>query len=149
MKYPKFIDLEEPINDLDLDEAQAAMGVTLPSDLRQHYLKYNGGRPAKNCFPFKSGLYEVRWFFPVKYGKRPTQTLEGVYSLVNDVVPEGLIPFTDDSGGNLYCYSTAEATKHSICYWDHEQYNTPSHGVTVIAPSLQAFLQGLVKDPDL
>jgi hypothetical protein len=75
----------------------------------------------------------------------PDETLEGSYNLVSDALPEGLIPFCDDSAGNMYCYSTAKPTMHAICYWNHELYKEPNRGVKVIAPSLQAFLEGLVK----
>jgi hypothetical protein len=148
MKYTKFIDCDPSVGSSDLDAAEITMGISLPPDLRQHYLKYNGGRPVKTCYPFGAELYEVRWFYPIKHGD-PESTLEATYRRVSKVLPIRMIPFTDDSGGNLYCYSTAGPTMHSICYWDHEQYNTPNHGVTVLAPSLQAFLEGLVKDPDI
>jgi len=143
-----FRDCAAQINNDDLDAAEVSMGVILPSKLREHYLLQNGGVPDKTCYPFEGDLYSVRWFFPIKYGV-PTRTLEATYARVADAIPAGLIPFTNDGGGNLYCYSVKQPTMHSICYWDHEMSDEPDEAITVLAPSLKAFLEALIKHPYL
>jgi len=150
MSYPKFKNCKKPISNDDLNAAEVAMGLIIPNDLRLHYLKYNGGSPVKTAFPLDDDYYVVRDFFPIRYGilGLATQTLEGTYFLVNDVIPEGLLPFADDGAGNLFCYGTAKANIHSIWHWNHEEDDDPDWRLRLIAPSFQEFLEGLVKRPN-
>ena len=150
MSYQNFKNCEPPITNDDLNAAEVEMGVILPSDLREHYLKYNGGSPVHRSFRVDDYYYVLRDFFPVKYGilDDPTDTLEGTYDLVKDAIPEGLLPFADDGAGNLFCYGTSKENMHSIWYWDHEENDDPDLQLEFLAPSLQSFLEGLVEDPD-
>ena len=145
MAFPKFEGCKDAINNNDLDEAEACLGVILPHDLRQHFLKYNGGWPASSCFPFHGEHFEVKQFYSIKHG---LLTLERMYDPSGAETPAGLIPFACDSAGNEYCYSVVNPTMHSICIVDHEDYQDPDQGVTILAPSLQAFLEAFVPDPD-
>jgi len=145
MSFPEFARCQPAINNYDLDEAEATMGIILPFDLRQHYLEYNGGSPYPCTYAFDDDFYEVNMFFPIKYG---ISSVEKTYNDTKNAVPPGLLPIAYDSGGNLYCYSLVKPTIHSICYWDHEFYNDADHGVTVLAPSLQVFLEALAPGPD-
>jgi len=153
MSFPKFEDCKTEVNNRDLDEVEARLGIVLPSDLRQHYLKYNGGSPVPSFYKSGDNYYWVRGFLPIKYGitDDPELTLEAYYAdlvLDDPRIPEGLIPFADDPGGNMYCYGIGKANMHSISFWEHEFFDDPDQGLTVIASSLHEFLNGFERHPE-
>jgi hypothetical protein len=145
MSFPLFVDCQPAINDADLDEVESVLGFVLPQDLRKHYLKYNGGKPRPNCYPFEDDFYEVRDFCSIKYGG--DHSLVGWYRLMGDAIPKGMIPFSFDSANCHYCYSVRKETMHSVCYWNDGYYAQSSEDITVIAPSLHDFLSAFIRHP--
>jgi cell wall assembly regulator SMI1 len=95
----------------DIRGAESEVGLPFPADFKQHYLRYNGGIPALPCYPATEEWepLEVSTFFPIKYHAAENDAkrtlVEGKYNFMRerDVIPEGLLPFAGDHGGNFFC----------------------------------------------
>lgn len=85
----------------DLDRIEKKFHVKIPAEVRKHYLMYNGGYPKKPVFTDKNGEeYIVDWFIPVRRGKgRSIEKTLGFLREDDGVIPEWLIPFADEDGG--------------------------------------------------
>ena len=151
MSFPQLRDCKPHVDDKELDEVEALLGIILPHDLRSHFLKYNGGKPKPEYFQVDDDFYMVRGFFSVKYGIAgdPDLTFEKSYQRLSNHIPEGLIPFADDAAGNLFCYSVNKESMHNIFFWEHEFYDDDDQGLRKLAPNLHVFLNGFAQDPDV
>ena len=119
----KFTDTEEQLTEQDMRLIEQDLGVTIPSQLRAHYLGLNGGTPEKTVFCDKSGSYdgvEIRDFIPMLYNKSfedaPEYTLNGTAKLewMENTLPKHLLPFAMDWGGNYICINL---TTEEIVYF--------------------------------
>jgi len=75
-------------------------------------------------------------------------TMEGVYAVAGAAIPKDVVVFAYDRADNFYGCCVAGPNLHSICYLSHESYYDPDRYVTILAPSLQTFLEAFVPDPD-
>lgn len=122
------------------------LGFPLPEELREHYLRFNGGQPVPNLFPKDGELYEVHDFYPVRYG----HSLEEAYRNVvigNKWFPSHLIPIACDPGGDLFCYSVKPSELGAIYLHQSDYYDDPERAVVFLAKDLATFLAALVTDP--
>lgn len=118
MKNNQFRGCSQPIENSDLDACEKALKRMLPRDFRQHYLKYNGGIPEDNLFPGNDEWepLEVTDFYPVKYKKsaadHESSLLIEHYHLMRakEVIPDGMLPFACDPGGNFFCLDLDDGT---------------------------------------
>ncbi|KFN02010.1 WXG100 family type VII secretion target [Bacillus clarus] len=120
-------------------------------DFKEHYLTYNGGEPERYVFVDEDGEeYIVTQFIPIKYDEESGRNLE--YCLdtlrVGKVLPDWLIPFADETGGDLYCFSLKEGEEGSIYYWSHEYEfgEDPEEHVFYLTNSLKTFIDSMVED---
>nr|WP_279286776.1 SMI1/KNR4 family protein [Anaerotruncus sp. 1XD42-93] len=86
-----------------LDRIEQKFHVKIPAEVREHYLAYNGGYPEKPVFAGGDGEeYSVDWFIPVWDGKeRPMEKTLGFLRADDGVIPDWLLPFAEEGGGNL------------------------------------------------
>jgi hypothetical protein len=146
-KATKFQHSKKALTVADLNEVERALGIKLPEDLRRLYLQTNGGRPIDSYFVIKGTEYIFNDFFPIKYGKG--STLEECYqSLAEDrIIPRHLVPFANDPGGNLYCFSTASEKFGSVWFWDHEAVDR-RRSSTRLTSSVAELFAALGPSPD-
>jgi hypothetical protein len=120
MTNNRFHGCSQPIGDADLDACEALLGRKLPDDFRQHYLRYNGGIPAKALFPANCDweALEVAGYYPIR---RKQGTTEPQFSLLIEhyhlmctkkVIPVSILPFAFDPGGNFFCLDLHEGSVH-------------------------------------
>lgn len=66
----------------------------------------------------------------------------------DEAIPNRLIPFADEDGGNLFCFSVREEDYGAIYYYDHEfEYGEdPEDHVTYLAESITIFINSLVEE---
>ena len=64
----------------------------------------------------------------------------------DEVIPDWLVPFADEEGGNLFCFSVRETDSGSIYYYDHEfEYgDNPEKHITYLAESMKVFIDSLI-----
>ena len=136
----------------DLDRIEQKFQVTIPQELREHYLAYNGGRPERTVFTGKDGEeYFVDLFIPVRERyKRPLEKRLELLRADDGVIPDWLIPFAEEGGGNLFCFSVRESDPGAIYYYNHEfEYGEdPEEHITWLAESLTAFLNALTENEE-
>ena len=136
----------------DLDRIEQKYHVKIPSEIREHCLAYNGGYPEKPVFTDKNGNeYSVDLFIPVRDGKkRPMEKTLELLRADDDVIPDWLIPFAEEDGGNLFCFSVRESDFGAIYYYDHEfEYGEdPEEHITWLSESITAFINALTENED-
>ena len=136
----------------DLDRIEQKFHVKIPADVREHCLAYNGGYPQKPVFTDKNGdEYIVDMFIPVRdRKKRPMEKTLELLRADDDVIPDWLIPFAEEDGGNLFCFSVRESDFGAIYYYDHEfEYGEdPEEHITWLAESITAFISALTENED-
>ena len=136
----------------DLDRIEQKFHVKIPADVREHCLAYNGGYPEKPIFTDKNGNeYSVDLFIPVRDGKkRPMEKTLELLRADDDVIPDWLIPFAEEDGGNLFCFSVRESDFGAIYYYDHEfEYGEdPEEHITWLSEAITAFINALTENED-
>lgn len=136
----------------DLDRIEQKFHAKIPKEIREHCLAYNGGYPPKPIFTDKNGVeYSVDLFIPVWDGKK--RSMEKTLELLradDNVIPDWLIPFAEEGGGNLFCFSVRESDFGAIYYYDHEfEYGEdPEEHITWLAESITAFINALTENED-
>lgn len=135
----------------DLDRIELKFHIKIPADIRKHYLAYNGGYPERAAFTDENGeQYLVDSFIPVRNGKG--RSVEKTLGLLreDDAIPDWLIPFADEDGGNLFCFSVRASDFGSIYYYDHEfEYGeNPEEYVTYLAESITVFINSMIEEDD-
>lgn len=75
-----------------------------------------------------------------------------ILRLLNDekIIPTWLIPFADEEGGNLFCFSVREKDKGAIYYYTHEFEfgDNPENHIVYLTQSLFDFINSLVEYDD-
>lgn len=138
----KILESKQPISLNDIKYIENKYKFSMPEDIKKHYLKYNGGYPEKSMYTADDGEeFIVEWFIPVKRedGRNDLDSVLGILREDN-TIPNWLIPFADEAGGDLYCYSLRENELGAIYYWSHEFDNT-----VYITKSLETFLNNMVE----
>lgn len=130
----------------DLQQAEFSMGVVLPKDLKEFYLKNNGGRSTRNLFELNGNDYKVNEFLTIKYGP---DTIEETYKDIfveNAEMPNQLVPFASDAGGDYFCFDTAKESYGRIVFFESEYYDNLSRAVIELASSFSEFTTKLNTD---
>ncbi|WP_052733016.1 SMI1/KNR4 family protein [Hymenobacter terrenus] len=158
MEPNSFIGTKEPASLADIEAIEREYEFTLPDDYKAHILQHNGGWPRYKSFLqlSENGEQVVRKisdFKSIKYGGTTLErSLKSLYSeLHND-----LVPFGTETGGDLFVLSVGPEDYGAVYYVSHESYKPPKRkemsqprqygkGVSFLAPSFTAFLDGLVE----
>ena len=82
--------------------------------------------------------------------KRPLEKRLELLRADDGVIPDWLIPFAEEGGGNLFCFSVRESDPGAIYYYNHEfEYGEdPEEHITWLAESLTAFLNALTENEE-
>lgn len=148
MYLNKILGTKDNILETDLQELEKRFNFKFPSTIRDHYLLYNGGYPEKSLYVGNDSKdYVVDYFIPVKNEKGQSQF--SILPLLNDekIMPKWLIPFADEEGGNLFCFSISEKDNGAIYYYNHEfEYGeNPENHIMYLSESLPDFINSLVE----
>ena len=118
----------------------------MPKEIKNHYLKFNGGTPQKSLF-IKDGIeYEINYFYSICYGE--SMLLEKAISLLdNNTFPKWLIPLADDLGGNIFAYSVRDKDYGCIFFYYHEfDYGENlEDNITLLSDSFSFFYNNLIE----
>jgi cell wall assembly regulator SMI1 len=143
-----FDDVAPPLSQEDLQAAERAIGFGLPSDLRRHYLKWNGGIPRRDTHVDSDGIERgVQEFIPIKHHPEGWTIENKILDLVQTrkLIPDTLVPFAVDYGGNFFCVSRED---QSVVYYAMDTWVDARKARPVrIASSLEEFIDGLVERP--
>jgi 7-cyano-7-deazaguanine synthase len=161
MKSNEFTKCKKTLCESDLSAVEHHLRIKLPTDLRQHYLRYNGGKPENTCWVFANREYddiEVRDFIPIRYtkdfGDDPDFTAEGRAreGWAGNTLPNNLFPFAFDWGGNYFCvdHQTSAIYYYLRDVWSEKLSAEKNFEINTrfMANSLSEFLNGLVPGED-
>jgi hypothetical protein len=107
MKNNLFHGCSQPIEETELDVCEAVLAHRLPGEFRQHYLKNNGGVPEDGLFR-GTGEWEpleVAGFYPI-----PILAEHYHAMCAKRVIPDRMLPFAYDPGGNFFCLDLHEGS---------------------------------------
>lgn len=142
---------KSPLSELDIMRVENRLGIRLPHDLREHYLRHNGGIPHPQFFPKDGDAYEVRNFLPMNIEDPIGLTFEDAYVSMVDQTPEdpqGYIPFAIDPAGDMFLYSVRPESFGNIMFISHEDYQDPDRYIVFFAPTLEQFINSLTELPE-
>ena len=111
------------LNNNDFIQIESKYNFKFPKEVKELYMEFNGGEPEKYIYIDEDGDdYVVQKILSIKYSEKFTNTLEGyIESFRRDnIIPNWLIPFGYDPGGNIYCFSLQNDEFGTIYFWDHE-----------------------------
>ncbi|MFJ9844849.1 SMI1/KNR4 family protein [Kitasatospora sp. NPDC101155] len=133
----------------DIRDVEQAIGVSLPEDLRRHYLWGNGGFAIRSEFilPERGLEYDVAEWDSMKYLRSAEGVLfEDTYRrLVRDrkLIPDQLIPFAVNGGGDFFCMDRAT---QGIVFYVMDYCAEPEVAIRHLTGSLREFLDILVTE---
>lgn len=140
------------ITEEDIISTEVELSIKFPRSFTDFYKFVNGGYFVKNCW--KTGddiVYIVGQILPIKFPiATSSMTLENSFNLLKSrgLLPNNLIPFAVDLGGNYFCISV----ENEVIYWlDHEISFTDDHNdaPVFIAPNMKSFVEGLLLEEDV
>ncbi|GIM50344.1 SMI1/KNR4 family protein [Capnocytophaga stomatis] len=100
----EFSQTEQKLTSADMDDFERKIGLKLPQDFKEHYLKFNGGYPSFEYVKGLRNIFTINGFDSIKYGALPIE------KLIDDFRESGVdfnnkIPFANDNGDNIFLIS--------------------------------------------
>ena len=144
----------DPIPDHIVNAAEAILGVSLPESYKKLAQRYPGGSPDKSEFKVKLSDQGRTWSSCIGgLLSLDPRKIDNVFACLvglsrEDGLPQGLIPISDDGGGDLICldYRFVHEGPPSVVYWAHELGG--ENGIIAIASSFDEFLEILEQEAD-
>lgn len=136
---------EKAISEQDIKDLENRFKLKLPKELREFYLKFNGGYPEKREFVLKNGKrIGIHSFYSVKFGKTTLEkTLNDFLTDEPVFFPQNMIPFAYDPGAFIFCIATDEENKGNVFFWQHTKLGTDKE-LLFLSSSLNKFLDSLI-----
>ena len=161
MEPNPFIGTRDAVAPAVLEAVEQKYGFTLPPDYKAHVLQHNGGWPERRTFiqvdeDGENVERRISNFKPFGQGKGSFE--RNLESLRDQLHPD-LVPFGSETGGDQFCLSVGPEDYGAVYYVAHEFYTPPKKkdrkiprqygkGVSFLAPSFTAFMEGLVNVPE-
>jgi len=144
MKIDWFEPTEDPIDPRQIDGAEAPLGIRFPvsyrSVLADHHNSYGDADFAVPGTAYGASI--GHWL-----SLRPWDQ-ESVWSSLStwpeNQLPQTVIPFGQDGGGNCICFDYRSGADPSVAVWYHELSGTD--GLVTVAPTFDNFV-GLLRAP--
>ncbi len=145
---------EKSISDVDLDAFESFLGSTLPADFRTHYLKYNGGVPARVWWDSldEHAPCMVTEFKSINTGKHNIATFT---QKLRDkgVLPPHFLPFAGGESGSCFCLDLQNGT---VLHYTPDKFDAErslednvKRAQRKLSRSLNEFVKGLVTEKEL
>lgn len=88
------------------------------------------------------GTTFIAWFLSADDKNPKSGYILGRLRTLGSDIPDRIIPFARDPGGNLFCFDYRSSETPSVVFWDHEAASTNS-SIFHVAESFEAFLAAL------
>jgi hypothetical protein len=140
---------KQSLSATELNGVLDELGIDVPDDLKKHYLASNGGIPKRNLFQQGRSIHILQEFLPVKYASRGFRFEDTVRNLKleRNVLPEHLIPFAVDPGGDYFCISNRREDFGHIFIYRGESRS--DRACQWLAKSIRDFIEQMVSEDDL
>jgi cell wall assembly regulator SMI1 len=144
-------DCQDGADDADIRFVEEQFGIIFPIDFVECVKKCNGGNPKRSDFKYVDPDWGPRVscvgaLLSFDLGRR-YNILESC-KLLSGQLPENIIPFAEDGGGNYICFDYREkpdSNSPKVVYWHHEKQLEKS--ITYLSESFTDFLARLF-EPD-
>lgn len=121
-------DSQEPVLEEEIVDLERMISAQLPFDFKQFLKAHNGGYVQRNIsFPIHDnqhgdmGLLREFYYLKPKRSYRDLGDIRNKISVFKDRMPQHLVPFACDPGGNQLCLSVREKDYGTIYFWAHEE----------------------------
>lgn len=153
---------EKEITISDVEQIEKELKIKMPSQLKDFILKCNGGMPENNAWLDPDDEYDyvaIHELIPIKYYNKfdndKNYLMDGITKNLwnRKLLPETLLPFAKDAGGNYFCinlandkiyYYTLDTWSDQLSLTDNYKQNT-----RFLCNSFNEFISGLVCEDDL
>lgn len=161
-----------PINEIDLCDLEAKLGIPLPSQLRSYYLRWNGGIPFPSSIPMNKSVWVRLHWKPGTEAARvgPATGFEGLYKINSSIpgtdflstwndfkhrIPHDCLCFARDPGGSQFLIGIKEHNLGKIYLWERSYQANLGAGeipgydnIADVADSFVEFLLALREEPN-
>lgn len=143
---PGFDLSESPVSPAMLDGAELVLGISFPDTFRTIACQYDGASGSA-AFPvpgvqnlsgigswlsYRPWLPQSVWFWLSNWSEHE--------------LPNTVVPFAEDGGGNLMCLDYRAGPIPSVARWFHEL--SGADGLFTVAESFEQWLETVVPDPE-
>lgn len=122
------------------------LNISIPSDVVDFYIKNNGGFCERNTFFIGDEGYKVNEFLSFGVGESSIETSYQVVFIENKEMPDYLVPFAVDAGGDYFCFDTSRDGFGRIFFFESEYYDEPERSVVYLAKTFSDFISKLEFD---
>jgi cell wall assembly regulator SMI1 len=141
-----------PVDNQAIDALERTLGVKFPPDFRRVIQRCHGGVPVeRSAFHYEdpsigttgSGIGALMTLYP--------DDTDGILTTlrllsIDEQLPDKVIPFADDGGGDMMCLDYREDPDHpKVVYWSHEEEKDKS--IIFLADTFTEFL-AMLKPPE-
>ena len=140
-------DYHKAVDDEVIGYVEDQLNIRLPPDYIKCVKKNHGGHPVNLSFKYEhpyigvvtSSLAEL-----ISFDLHSKYNILKIYKMLSDQIPEGIIPFGDDGGGDYMCFdyrsvNSGERPAPSVVYWSHEV--EPEKSIIFLANNFTGFLE--------
>lgn len=113
--------ISEPLTERMIHGAELLLGVTFPADYREYLRLYHGASPLQSEYAVQRKSDTFGGYFASLLTIDPRK--EENLIAFSACLPDGVIPFADDGGGDLLCFDyrgDPERKKPKVVYFSHE-----------------------------
>jgi len=133
----------------DLERFEKFLGCKLPKDYRDFLIEHNGAIPENYlvCWPNSTEPSDV-WNDSLGLHNGPSYArLDLMTKELKDYLPEGVIPFACDPGGNYFCIGIDGEFINKIYFWNHER-SEGDISIDFLNESFTNFVAGLIAEEE-
>lgn len=134
-------DAQPEIGEERVAEVETALGVRFPEDYKACVKRFHGGNPRDNAFEFDDpdvGRMGSCLGVLLSFSREDPGNIGERYRRLSPFLPEGVIPFGDDGGGDLMCFQYHGSDPPTVVYWHHGE-----RSVVPLAPTFSDFIEML------
>ncbi|SET65438.1 SMI1/KNR4 family protein [Thorsellia anophelis] len=139
-----FSSTSKPATEKDFYRLESTIGHKLPTAMKKHYLKYNGGQPEPSDVHDSERLYPINAFLDVNEIMQDYNSTEFDDPLPDKFEPGTLLSFAYDPGDGTYALSLRKEDFGKVYFF------TVTDRVQLFGEwkDFQTFLDCIVEDPD-
>ncbi len=113
-------DVEKMNDSSSIGIVESKLGVVFPHLYLETIKKFNGGSPVNNVFDTEKTSERV-FSSLLSFNLEESTSILAIWEDTKERMPNGIIPFATDPGGNYICFDYRSTTEPSVVFWNHEE----------------------------